>query len=163
MADLTFDQTATVRKDAIAAVAGKGNANAVQTLVSCTIELATTASGQTIKLGRIPSNARLLPMCGIYNDDLATSGAPTLDIGLASVDSNITSDPDAINAGIVLNAATNTVQLYADAANSGLPVWDLVNGQSTDPKGLLDVYATIKDATTNAAGTLSVTILGYLD
>jgi hypothetical protein len=39
----------------------------------------------------------------------------------------------------------------------------LVNGQTTDPKGSLDVYATIKDATTNATGTLSVTILGYLD
>jgi hypothetical protein len=163
MADISYNQTATVRKDATGAVAGKGNANVVQTLVSCTIELATTASGQTIKLGRIPSNARLLPMCGIYNDDLATSGSPTLDIGLASVDSNITSDPDAINNGIVLSSATNTVQLYADAANAGLPAWDLVNGQTTDPKGSLDVYATIKDATTNATGTLSVTILGYLD
>lgn len=163
MADITYSNTATERRASPGVTPGKGDAHTVKTLVCATIELAASASGTTVKLGRIPTNARILGQGMIYNDDLATSGSPTLDIGLASVDSNITSDPDALHNGIALSAATTTTQVLADLANSGLPAWDLVAGQTTDPGGELDVYASVKDAATTATGTVTVEIYGYTD
>lgn len=163
MADLTFTNDATERKGAQGLVAGKGDGQSVKNLICSTIELAASASGVTVKLGRIPSNARILPTGLIYNDDLATSGSPTLDLGLASVDSNITSDPDALNNGLAASAATSTTTVIADPANAGKRAWEFVNGQSTDPGGQLDVYLSVKDAATNAAGTVTVELYGYLD
>jgi hypothetical protein len=135
----------------------------LKVLVCSTVELAASASGVTVKLGSIPSNARLSPIGLIYNDDLATSGSPTLDIGLGSVDSNVTSDPDAINNGLALSAATTTTTVLADPANAGLPAWDLVASVTEDPGGLLDVYASVKDAATTATGTLTIVLYGYVD
>lgn len=163
MADLTYTNTATERRTSPGITPGKGDAFNVKSLVCATIELAASASGTTVKLGRVPSNARILPTGLIYNDDLATSGAPTLDLGIASVDANITSDPDAINNGIALSAATTTTTIMADAANAGKRAWEFVSGQTTDPKGELDIYASVKDAATTAAGTVTVEIYGYTD
>ena len=164
MADLTYDNVATERRPQAGTVAGKGDAHNVKTLITATIELATTASGQTIKFGRIPSNARLSGRGRVYWDDLATSGSPTLDMGLGSVGSNITSDPDALSNGHALSTAdAEGVPIVGDIANIGLPAWDFVNGQASDPKGELEVYGTIKDATTNATGTVTVELYGYLD
>ena len=163
MADITYDNKATERRDATGVIPGKGDAHNVKVLVSATIELAASASDTTIKFGSIPSNARILPLGFIYNDDLATTGSPTLDIGLGSVDSNITSDPDAINNGIALSSATTTTTVLADPANAGLPAWDLVSGVTSDPGGVLDVYGSVKDASTTQAGTISVELLGYVD
>jgi len=163
MADLSFTNDATQRKAGTNLIPGKGDGQTVKALICSTIELAASASGVTVKLGRIPSNARILPTGLIYNDDLATSGSPTLDLGLASVNSNVTSDPDAINNGLALSAATTTTTVMADAANAGKLAWEFVSGQSTDPGGSLDVYASIKDAATNATGTVSVELYGYFD
>lgn len=164
MADLTYSATATERKAAEGLVPGKGDAQNVKALICSTTELAVvTAAGYTVKVGRIPSNARLLPTGLIYNDDLASTGSPTLDLGLASVDSNITSDPDAINNGIALSSATTTTTVMADAANAGKYAWEFVNGQTTDPGGELDVYFTVADAATTASGTVTVELYGYFD
>ena len=163
MADLTYTNDATERKAGDKLVPGKGDAQSVKALVCSTIELAASASGTTVFLGRVPSNARILPTGLIANDDLATSGTPTLDIGFGSVDSNITSDPDALNNGLALSSATNTTTVMADAANAGKRAWEFVNGQSTDPGGELDVYASVKDAATTATGTVTVEIYGYFD
>jgi len=163
MADLTFNNTATERRGSAGIVPGKGDANSVKVLCSATIELAASASGQTVKFGRIPSNARILPQGFIYNDDLATTGSPTLDIGLASVDSNVTSDPDAINNGIALSTATTTTTVFADPANAGLPAWDLIASVTSDPGGELEVYGSVADASTTQTGTITVALLGYLD
>lgn len=163
MADLTYTNKATERRASPGVTPGKGDAHSVKLLVCATIELAASASGTTVKLGRIPSNARILAQGFIYNDDLATSGSPTLDIGLASVDSNVTSDPDAINNGIALSSATTTTTVLADPANAGLPAWDLVAGVTSDPGGELDVYGSVKDAATTATGTVTVELYGYLD
>ena len=163
MADITYSSKATERTANPGVVPGKGDANSVKKLVCATVELAASASGTTIFLGRIPSNARILPTGLIYNDDLATSGSPTLDIGLGSVDSNVTSDPDALTNGLALSAATTTYLTLADPANAGLPAWDLVASVTSDPGGELDVYASVKDAATTATGTITVEILGYLD
>jgi hypothetical protein len=163
MADITFTNDATQRKAGTNLVPGKGDGQTVKAAICSTVELAASASGVTVKLGRIPSNMRLLPTGSIYCDDLATSGSPTLDLGLASVKSNITSDPDAINNGLALSAVTTTTTIMADPANAGKQAWELVSGQSTDPGGSLDVYATVKDAATTATGTLTVELYGYLD
>lgn len=163
MADITYTNRATERRPQTGVIPGKGDAHSVKMLCCATIELAASASGTTVKLGRIPSSARILPTGLIYNDDLATSGSPTLDLGLASVDANITSDPDAINNGIALSAATTTTTIMADPANAGKRAWEFVNGQTTDPKGELDLYASVKDAATTATGTITVEIYGYLD
>lgn len=163
MADITYTNDATERKSNAKLVPGKGEGASVKALVCSTLELAASASGVTVFLGRIPSNARILPTGLIYNDDLATSGSPTLDLGLGSVDSNITSDPDAINNGIALSSATTTTTIMADATNAGKQAWEFVNGQTTDPGGQLDVYATVKDAATTATGTVTVELYGYFD
>lgn len=163
MADLTYTYKATERRASPGVVPGKGDAHTVKVLAAATIELAASASGTTIKLGRIPSNARILSQGVIYNDDLATSGSPTLDIGLASVDSNITSDFDAINNGLALSAATTTTNVFADRASAGKRAWEMVAGQTTDPGGELDIYASVKDAATTATGTITVEIYGYYD
>ena len=162
MADLTYTNDATARRSH-SATPGKGEGSSVKVLVSATIELAASASGTTVKLGRIPSNARILPTGMIYNDDLATSGSPTLDLGLGSVDSNVTSDPDAIHNGLALSSATTTTTVMADPANAGKRAWEFVSGQSSDPGGELDVYASVKDAATTATGTVSVALYGAID
>ena len=80
MADLTYNALATERAAAQGLVAGKGEGQSVKRLVCSTTELAVvTAAGFTVKVGRIASNARLLPTGLIFNDDLATTGSPTLD------------------------------------------------------------------------------------
>jgi hypothetical protein len=163
MADLTYTNDATQRKAATGLAAGKGDGQNVKALVCSTIELAAASSGDTVKLGTIQSNARILPTGLIYNDDLATSGSPTLDLGLGSVDSNVTSDPDAINNGIALSSATSTTTVVADPTNAGKRAWEFVNGQTADPGGLLDVYVTVKDAATTATGTVTVELYGYID
>lgn len=164
MADLTYNALATERQAAQGLVAGKGEGQSVKKLICSTTELAVvTAAGFTVKVGRIASNARILPTGLIFNDDLATTGSPTLDLGLASVDSNITSDPDAINAGIALSAATTTTTIMADAADAGQFAWEFVNGQTEDPGGELDVFFTVADAATTQAGTVTVELYGYLD
>lgn len=163
MADPTYDNLATERQTAQGLVAGKGEGQSVKKLICSTIELAASASGITVKLGRIASNARILPTGLIFNDDLATSGSPTLDLGLGSVDTNITTDPDAINNGLVASAATSTTTVMAELANAGKRAWEFVNGQTEDPGGELDVFLTVKDAATTATGTVTVEIYGYLD
>ncbi len=163
MADITYSNKATERRGSSGLTPGKGEGSSAKVLVCATIELAASASGTTVKLGRIPSNARILPTGLIYNDDLATSGSPTLDIGLGSVGSNVTSDPDAINNGLALSAATTTTTVMADPANAGKQAWEFVSGQSSDPGGELDIYGSVKDAATTATGTLTVEIYGYID
>src|SRR3990167_9150249 len=150
------DNLATQRRSAAnLVVGGPGDAYSVKNL-SATIELAASASGTTVTFGRIPSNARILGSSRLYNDDLATSGSPTLDIGLIAVNSNITDDPDAINDGLALSSAGSDVLVVKDAANVGLPAWDFVNAQTSDPGGEFIVRGVVKDAATTATGTITL-------
>ncbi len=139
----------------------KGDASATSGRVKAIpfrVEMTAAASAtSTYHIARIPAEARLLPSSVIYFDDLASSGSPTLDIGLFAVDSNVTDDDDAINDGI--DAAT--------ANTAGLPIlktpvdmlgknaYLLVSGQTTNPGGQLDVKITLKDADCNTGGTIS--------
>lgn len=156
------DNAATQRRSADDLVVGTGDAYNVKNLCA-TVELAASASGDTITFGRVPSNARILPSSRLYNDDLATSGSPTLDIGFTAVDSNITSDPDAVGNGFALSSAGADVAIISDMANAGLPAWDFVNGQSSDPGGEFKVTGTVKDAATTATGTVTIDLYYVVD
>lgn len=160
MADVTYTDSATVRR-ANEAVLGKGESGSAK-IVTTTVAVTTGATGRTYKFGRYPSNARIHGNSNIYWDDLATSGAPDLDFGVASVDSNITSDPDALNDGLN-GAATGSSPLVKDRANYGKRLWEFVNGQTTDPGGELDIYMTLTTAPINAAGDVTVEVVYSLD
>lgn len=134
--------------------------------LAATIELAATTSGDTIDFGRIPTSARIIGgISQVYNDDLATSGSPTLDLGLAAVDSNLVNadDPDAIGNGHSLSAASAGTKIMTEIASIGLPAWDLVASESSDPGGMLKVTGTVKDAPTIATGTVSLELFYYHD
>lgn len=154
--------TATQRRVQANIVVGNGNTYTVKNLAA-TVELAASASATVIDFGYIPSNARILGCSRIYKDDLATSGSPTIDIGFVAVNSNITSDDDAVNDGISLSAAAADVALVKDPANIGLPAWDFVNGQTTDPGGSFLVRGTVRDAATTATGTVTLDLYYILD
>ena len=111
---------------------------------------------------RIPSTARLAGISKINLDDLASTGSPTLDAGLFAVNSNITSDDDALNDGIDA-ASAGSVSLIKDISNYGKQAWEFVSGQTSDPQGELDVVITIKDAATNTGGTITVELFYIVD
>lgn len=149
--------TATVRGvDVAPSAVGDGKQEIVLTR---TVELAASESASTINFCRIPSNARITGLSRVYWDDLATSGSPTLDIGLFAVDGNVTSDDDALNDGLALSAVSTAgigSPVVKDIANYGLPAWDHVANVTADPGGFLDVKGTVKDASTTATGTVTL-------
>lgn len=154
-----FTYTATERRNNLGLAIGQGVAGRVVNLCS-TQEVAPAESGTTISFGKIPSNARILGCSRVYYDDLATSGAPTLDIGLYSVNGNITSDADALTDGLTLATAVTyatALGLPKDFANAGKPAYLFVSGQTTDPGGVLEVKGIIVDAPTlTNTGTITV-------
>ena len=128
-------------------------------VMDATVEVAAAASAASIYTAfRIPTNARIHGLSEIAFDDLASTGSPTLDIGFAGVDSNITDDDDALNDGIDVASAAGTARMVKDAANYGKRVWEYL-GLTEDPGGLVDLIITIKDAATNTGGTLSATLV----
>ena len=117
-----------------------------------------TVAGTVWEVARIPSNARILPGSWIATDDLETaSNTPTLDVGLAAVNGNITSDADAIQAGITA-ATAGVTPLIANTAhqNWGKKAWEYVNGQTSDPGGFLDVTVSLLDFNATEPGDVSV-------
>jgi len=163
MVDITYTTVATERRASPGVIPGKGDAHSLKVLCSATVELAAAAaSGTTYSFGRIPSNARISGLSTIYWDDLTTTGAATFDLGLGSVDSNVTSDPDALSAAHDVTGASSGSAL-SGIANYGLPAWDLVASVTSDPGGQLDVYGSLVDAAIAGGGTVTVEILGYLD
>ncbi len=163
MADLTYTNKATQRRSVpIGTVQGKGEAYR-PFIHTSTIELAGSASGTTILLGRFPSNARIALHSAVYWDDLATTGSPTLDIGIGPVNGNVTADPDALNDGLNLSSAASSSRVVKDVANVGKRLWEYVNGQTTDPGGELDIYLSVVDAATTATATISAELSLYMD
>lgn len=125
---------------------------------------AADSTTSTYLVARLPSNARILGASRIAHDALGTATA-TFDIGVFNLSgkSDITNDDDALNTGIVCSTA-GTKEFLADVANYGLPLWDFVNGQSTDPKTDLDIKLTLKTAhLSSGAGTVSVEIYYVVD
>jgi len=149
---------ATVKGNDIAR--GKGAAGNVISLTSVVTTNADDSATSTIDFGDIPSNARILGTSTYWVDDLASAGSPTLDFGLFG--DSITDDDDALNDGIAASAA-GTGRLVKDFADIGKEAWEYVNGQTADPKSILTVKATIKDAAINTAGNIGIEIFYTID
>lgn len=161
-----YTVTATTRKAATDTVRGKGESGKLISHGVRTYELLASESGTTINFGNIPSNARIAGCSRIYWDDLATSGSPTLDIGLFAVDSNVTSDVDALTDGLAISAVSTANVgnvVVKDHANFGKQAWEFVSGQTTDPKGLLTVKGTVLDAPTHTTGTITLDLYYTVD
>ncbi len=157
----TFTSTATVKRDNTDVVPAKGPAYSMKTLISTVTTAADASVGTTYDFGRIPSNARISGLSRVYSDDLATTGSPTLDIGLAEVNNNLVNadDPDALSNGHAISSAVSDALAVTDISDIGLPAWDYVASESSDPGGELDVYGTIADAAITAiASSKSITL-----
>jgi hypothetical protein len=120
---------------------------------SRTVEISASATNaSTYDFGYVPADARILGISRYSTDDNDTGSTSTMDIGLFPVDSNITADDDAFTDGIVLGTAAKDQPLIKDIANYGKRAWQLVSGQTTNPKGYLLVRGTIQDAAISATG-----------
>ena len=127
-----------------------------------TVEVgAADSASSTYLLARLPSNAVILPTSTLYWDDLTTIGSPTVDVGVFNQTgaTGITDDDDALAANLDVTSAGSNA-LPADIANYGLPLWDLVASQTSDPGKLLDIKATLKDAAVAGSGTMTL-VLNY--
>lgn len=129
-------------------------------MLETTVEVGSADSAtSTYLIAHLPSNARLSGLSRMARDDLASAGAPTVDIGTFNVADGTANDPDAINDGIdVAAAATNDIPLIKDPANIGKYLWELA-GASTDPGGFIDIKASLLDADVNVGGTMSFSIV----
>lgn len=126
--------------------------------VTSTVEVSAAASaGSVYRMLRLPSGARIMGTSIISIDDLASAGAPTLDIGVAPVSGSLAAaDPDAINDGI--DAATaGESKVIKDRANYGKRLWELA-GASADPEGMIDLTVNLVDAAANVGGTITVEV-----
>lgn len=124
----------------------------------------TTASdsvSSTYTLARLPSNARILGSSMLYWDDLATTGSPTLDLGVYNITGNlITNDDDGLSDGHGVSSA-GSGRVVGNIANYGKRLWEFVNGQTVDPKCDLEIKAVLRDAALTASGAGTVTIELY--
>lgn len=158
--------TATERRAHALAAVSHGGSYGVKNLTSTVEVTVATSTGDTINFGYIPSNARILGSSKLYWDDMATTGAPTMDLGLAAVDNNLVNadDPDALSNGHALATATPTGAIaITPIENHGLPAWDLVASETVDPGGSLKVYGTMLDAVTTQTGTATLELYYVID
>lgn len=159
---VTYTLKATVRRAADDVVIGKGDSGNLK-VVAATKSVTSRTQNDTMKMLRLPSNARISGLSHAAWDDIASSGSPTLDIGVGAVLGNITDDPDALNDGLDVATAAGTAKVVKDHANYGKQLWEYVNGQTTDPGGELDIYVSFVDAATNATGDVTLEIAYTLD
>ncbi len=123
-----------------------------------TVEVGSADSAtSTYLMARIPSHARILGMSKLHFDDLASTGSPTIDIGIFTVRSgDFTDDDDALNDGIDVATAASSAAVIKDIANYGKHAWEFINGQSTDPNCAVYIKLTLKDAAVNVGGTVTL-------
>lgn len=133
-------------------------------VVCDTQEVAAAEATSTIWFARLPSNARILHTSQLSWDDLASIGAPTLDIGTFNPtgSSGITNDDNSLNDGLDLASLTLAKALLADHINTGKRLWELA-GATSDPKQMIDIKGTIQDASTNVGATMSWCIFYTID
>lgn len=128
-----------------------------------TAEVVASDATSTIHMARLPSNARLLETSKVFFDDLASSGAPTFDIGLFPVvTGDFTADDDILNDGIDVATAAGSAVVIKDIANYGKALWAIA-GLTEDPGCQMDVKITVKDAATNATGTVTMSLYYTID
>ncbi|HKY19574.1 MAG TPA: hypothetical protein VJM31_00020 [Vicinamibacterales bacterium] len=120
-----------------------------------TVEVSAAASvSSSYTLGYAPTSARFGGLARLYWDDMATSGSPTLDIGVGGT--SFTFDDDKLNDGLDLATVNTTsgVRLIKDIANQHKRLWELA-GLTSDPGEVWVIKGVIRDAAVIAGGTLS--------
>ena len=118
----------------------------------------------TYHLARIPSNAIILPTSTIYWDDLASSGSPTLDVGLWATKENWNAITAELSAGYDIDALTTALDtssagsasVISDHTNGILPAWDHMASVTADPGGMLDVKVNTYDHALAVAGQITL-------
>lgn len=124
-----------------------------------TVEVSAAASvSSRYILGYVPSGARIAASSRLYWDDMATSGAPTLDVGLLGP--SFAYDDDVLNDGMDLatvNTATG-LRIVKDIANQYKPLWQIA-GLTSDPDEIWTIKAVIRDAAVIAGGTLTCDLI----
>lgn len=146
------------------AAQGIGEAGNLKSKV-ITVEVTAAATDTSTYFGtkfRIPSNARISGLSRFSHDDLASTGSPTMDIGLFAVNSNITDDADALTDGIDVTAAGSAIVVKA-IENYGKEAWEYVSGQTTDPKGELEIKVSLVDADANTGGSITLELFYTID
>lgn len=125
---------------------------------SATVEISASATNaSTYDLGFVPLGARILGISTYSIDDCDTGSTATVDFGFASVDSNFTTDADALNDGIVLGTAARDQPLVKGIESYGKKAWQFISGATATTKGLAKLQASIQDGAISAAGgTLTV-------
>lgn len=146
--------TATERRSHLLSAVSHGGAYTVKNLTS-TIELAVCTINSTFDLGYIPSNARILASSRLHADTLG--GSSTLDLGIGAVNGNLANadDPNGLSAGHDVSGALSDALVVA-IADAGLPAWDFVASETSDPGGMVKVYGTVTGATTTVIGTVTL-------
>ena len=132
------------------------------------VDTVTTASDDsatsTYHLARIPSNAIILPTSTIYWDDLASSGSPTLDVGLWATKENWNAITAELSAGYDIEALTTALDtssagsasVISDHTNGILPAWDHMASVTVDPGGMLDVKVSVYEHALAVAGQITL-------
>lgn len=124
-----------------------------------TVEVTAAASDtSTYHLFRVGSHERISGFLSqIGWDDLASSGAPTLDIGAYDPEgsgTNFTDDVDAFNDGLDAATATAAAKFVKNLADHGKQVWEFISGLTADPRCEVDIKVVIDDADCNTGGTI---------
>lgn len=133
--------------------------------MASTVETGAAATAGTVyRMVTIPTSARISGLSRLAWDDLASTGAPTLDIGFSPVTdaANFTEDLDALNDGLdAATASTGSVVVKA-IENYGKTVWEYL-GLSSDPGGFANVTVAILDADVNTGGTITMSLVYTVD
>jgi len=109
----------------------------------------------------LPLKARLHGVSRVAHGDLASSGSPTIDIGLRPAKGNFTADDDAINDGIDVHTAAAERPLFKVIGDWGKTIGEMTD--ATDMGGNAEIYFTIKAAATNTGGTVAFSLAYSLD
>lgn len=125
-----------------------------------TVEVGSADSAtSTYLMARLPSNVRILGTSRMWWDDLASTGSPTLDIGVFPVRTgDFTEDADALNDGLDAATAGTGTAVIKDIANYGKRAWEFINGQTADPNCDVYIKVSLLDAAVNVGGTITLQI-----
>jgi len=126
---------------------------------SRTIEIEEAANqNSTYVIGYVPASARIFGISRVSWDDLASTGSPTIRVGLFGEGGNVADDDDALTDSLDVATAAGSAGLIKDIANYGKKAWQLVSGQTAEPKRWLKIVATVNAAAVNTGGTLTVEV-----
>lgn len=126
---------------------------------------ATQASGDTIRMCRVPSNARISEVL-LTTGDATTAGAINIGVWKTAGDGGAVVDADLFASALALTGGpfTNSDQTFESGeytyAESALPLWEVL-GLSADPNLMYDIVAEVS-TTGNGMSTTMVLKVRYV-